>query len=80
MLTKLSEIKFKHIPLFCIFVYFPFHLWEEALANFPIGMSEHYNLPKALSYPHWLINNGIFLLILIIGLYQLLLLFQLASI
>ena len=54
--------------MFCIIVYVPFHLWEEALGNFPLWMSEHYNLHKALSYPHWLINNGIFFLTLLIGL------------
>jgi len=68
MPAKLSAIKFKYIPLYCVIVYVPFHLLEEALGNFPLWMFEHYNLPKTLSYPHWLINNSIFLLILIIGL------------
>ena len=68
MLKKLNEIKFKYIPVFCIIVYIPFHLLEEALGNFPLWMSEHYSLPKVLSYPHWLINNSIFFLILLIGL------------
>lgn len=68
MLTKINEIEFKHIPIFCMIVYVPFHLFEEALGNFPLWMSEHYSLPKVLSYPHWLINNGIFFLVLLIGL------------
>jgi len=68
MLTKINEIRFKYTPLFCIIIYVPFHLIEESLGNFPLWMSEHYNLPKVLSYPHWLINNSIFFLTLIIGL------------
>jgi len=39
------------------------------LGNFPIWMSNHYNLPNPLSYPHWLINNSFFLLTLLVGLY-----------
>ncbi len=68
MLTKINQIEFKYFPVLCLFVYVPFHLLEEALGNFPLWMSEHYSLPKTLSYPHWLINNSIFFFIILIGL------------
>lgn len=64
----LKQIDFKYFPLAVIIVYVPFHLFEEALGNFPQWMFEHYGLPQALSYPHWLINNSFFLIILLIGL------------
>lgn len=68
MLSKLEQIDFKWFPIGLIILYIPFHLVEEAIGNFPLWMVEHYNLPQALSYPHWLINNSIFLLTLLIGL------------
>jgi hypothetical protein len=68
METKLKQIDFKWFPIALIIIYVPFHLTEEALNNFPLWMFEHYKLPNPLSYPHWLINNSIFLLILLIGL------------
>ena len=68
MLTKSTTIEFKYIPLICLVIYVPFHLTEEALYNFPLWMSQHYNLSKVLSYPHWLINNALFTFTLFIGL------------
>ena len=68
MKTFLRSIDFKYFPVITIIIYVPFHLLEEALNNFPLWMSTHYNLPKVLSYPHWLINNGFFFLTLLAGL------------
>ena len=68
MKSLLRNIEFKYFPIIAIIVYVPFHLLEEALGNFPLWMSSHYNLPKILSYPHWLINNGFFLITLLAGL------------
>ena len=68
MKSDLKNIDFKWFPVGLIIVYVPFHLLEEALYNFPLWMAEHYNIPKPLSYPHWLINNSIFLSVLLIGL------------
>ena len=68
MKSLLRNIEFEYFPIIAIIVYVPFHLLEEALGNFPLWMSTHYNLPKVLSYPHWLINNGFFLITLLAGL------------
>ena len=68
MKSFLRNIEFKYFPIIAIIVYVPFHLLEEALNNFPLWMSTHYNLPKVLSYPHWLINNGFFYITLLAGL------------
>jgi hypothetical protein len=68
MITKLKQIDFKWFPIGLIIIYVPFHLLEEAINNFPLWMFEHYKLPQLLSYTHWLINNSIFLLILLLGL------------
>ncbi len=60
MMTKLKQIDFKYFPIAVIIIYVPFHLLEEAIYNFPLWMFEHFNLPKPLSYPHWLINNAFY--------------------
>ena len=65
---RLKQIDFKWFPVALIVIYVPFHVLEEAIFNFPLWMFEHYKLPQALSYPHWLINNSIFLFDLLIGL------------
>lgn len=69
MIARLKNIEFKYFPILLIILYVPFHVLEEALNNFPLWMSEHYNFPKPLSYPHWLINNAVFLSVLLIGLF-----------
>ena len=68
MIVKLKQIDFRWFPVGLIVVYVPFHILEEAIYHFPLWMFEHYKLPQALSYPHWLINNSIFLFVLLIGL------------
>lgn len=65
----IKNIDFKYFPILILITYVPFHLLEEAFGNFPYWLSTHYNLPIVLSYPHWLINNVIFFIILSIGLY-----------
>lgn len=69
MIHFLKNIEFKYFPILGIIAYIPFHLLEEAIGDFPYWMSTHYNLPKVLSYPHWLINNGIFFVVLLLGLF-----------
>lgn len=64
-----DKIDFKWFPIALILTYVPIHILEEAFGNFPMWMSEHYNLPSPLSYPHWLINNSFFLLTLLTGLF-----------
>jgi len=68
MRTKLRQIDFIFFPIAVIILYVPFHLLEEAFNNFPLWMAEHYNFENPLSYPHWLINNFIFLIVLLTGL------------
>lgn len=67
MISSLKQIDFKYFPTTLIIIYVPFHLFEEAINNFPLWMFDHYHLPKPLSYPHWLINNSIFLIVLLSG-------------
>ncbi|HBF89005.1 MAG TPA: hypothetical protein DDX39_10225 [Bacteroidales bacterium] len=67
-LQHFKNIPFKIFPILLIVLYVPFHLFEEAYFNFPFWMFEHYNLPKPLSYEHWLINNSFFFIVLLIGL------------
>lgn len=69
MIEKIKLIDFKFFPIGLIIAYVPFHLLEEAIFNFPLWMYEHYSLPKPLSYPHWLMNNSIFLMCLLTGLF-----------
>jgi glycosyltransferase involved in cell wall biosynthesis len=68
MEKTLNINRFKWFPVAIVLIYVPFHLSEEALGNFPLWMFEHYGMPEPLSYPHWLLNNGIFLTVLLTGL------------
>ena len=68
MKSFLRNIEFKYFPIIVMIIYVPFHLLEEAQGNFPVWMSAQYNLPKVLSYHHWLINNGFFFITLLAGL------------
>ncbi len=43
-----------------IIIYFPFHLFEESVGNFPNWMKEHKWMPEKLSYGHWIANNVFF--------------------
>jgi hypothetical protein len=56
-----------HFILILLILYVPFHVLEEYLGYFPVWLAMHYGLPKAPSYAHWLINNGIFFSCLLIS-------------
>ena len=38
-------------------IYLPFHLFEEAVCNFPKWMYEHRWLPYHMTHGHWMANN-----------------------
>lgn len=38
-------------------IYLPFHLFEEALGDFPKWMFEHKWLPFHMTHGHWMANN-----------------------
>lgn len=38
-------------------IYLPFHLFEEAVGDFPKWMYEHKWLPYHMTYGHWIANN-----------------------
>lgn len=40
-----------------IVIYMPFHLFEEAIGNFPKWMYEHKWLPYHMNHGHWMANN-----------------------
>lgn len=40
-----------------IILYMPFHLFEEAIGNFPKWMYEHKWLPFHMTHGHWMANN-----------------------
>lgn len=43
-----------------LIVYIPFHLFEEALGNFPAWMHQHHWMSTQLSYGHWMAGNIFF--------------------
>jgi hypothetical protein len=43
-----------------IVVYIPFHLFEEAMGNFPLWMKEHKYMPVKISYGFWMAGNLFF--------------------
>ena len=66
---KTREIKIEHFMLAVLFTYIPFHLFEEALGNFPRWMAQHHWTPHTITYSHWMACNIFFYLpILAIGL------------
>ena len=40
-----------------IFIYIPFHFFEEALGNFPESMYQHKWIQERITYGHWMANN-----------------------
>lgn len=40
-----------------LIIYLPFHMFEEALGDFPKWMYEHKWLPYHMSHGHWMANN-----------------------
>ncbi len=43
-----------------LFLYIPFHFFEEALGNFPETMYAHKWIPERITYGHWMANNVFF--------------------
>ena len=42
---------------FNLVIYLPFHLFEEAIGDFPKWMYEHKWLPYHMTHGHWMANN-----------------------
>jgi len=64
----LSSIELKYFVLSIIVVYIPFHLFEEAIGNFPETMYRHKWIPERITHGHWMANNIFFYFpILVIG-------------
>ena len=40
-----------------LIIYMPFHLFEEAIGDFPKWMYEHKWLPYHMNHGHWMANN-----------------------
>ena len=40
-----------------LIIYIPFHLFEEAVGDFPKWMYEHKWLPYHMTHGHWMANN-----------------------
>ena len=43
-----------------ILVYIPFHIFEEALGDFPESMYQHKWIPERITHGHWMANNIFF--------------------
>lgn len=54
------DLNIKYYIALIIIVYFPFHLLEEALGNFPKWMKDHKWIPEKITYGHWMANNVFF--------------------
>ncbi len=66
---KTRDIKIEHFMFAVLFTYIPFHLFEEALGNFPQWMAQHHWTPHTITYSHWMACNIFFYLpTLVIGL------------
>lgn len=46
-----------HFILLNLVIYIPFHLFEEAIGDFPKWMYEHKWLPHHMTHGHWMANN-----------------------
>lgn len=46
-----------HFILLTLVIYMPFHLFEEAIGDFPKWMYEHKWLPHHMTHGHWMANN-----------------------
>lgn len=63
-------MKLKHYIIGILLTYIPFHLFEEAIGNFPELMYQHKWLPVKLTFSHWMANNiFIFYPILLVALF-----------
>lgn len=50
-------MKMIHFILLNLVIYMPFHLFEEAIGDFPKWMYEHKWLPHHMTHGHWMANN-----------------------
>lgn len=46
-----------HFVFLNLVIYLPFHLFEEAVGDFPKWMYEHKWLPYHMTHAHWMANN-----------------------
>jgi hypothetical protein len=58
--NALAAIRIEYLMAGVILIYIPFHLFEEALGNFPVWMFEHRWVPDRMTYGHWMANNLFF--------------------
>lgn len=56
----MPEISIEYYIALIMIIYFPFHLFEEAIGNFPEWMKNHKWMPEKLTYGHWIANNVFF--------------------
>lgn len=54
------DFNIRYYILAIILIYIPFHLFEEAMGNFPKWMKEHKWIPENITYGHWMANNIFF--------------------
>ena len=54
--------------IFNLVIYLPFHLFEEAIGDFPKWMYEHKWLPYHMTHGHWMANGTLFLINSVLGL------------
>jgi hypothetical protein len=59
-MLKLKNVKIEHLMVGILVTYIPFHLFEEALGNFPAWMQAHHWLSNLLTYGHWMAGNIFF--------------------
>lgn len=57
---KLKDIKIDYWMAGILLAYIPFHLFEEAMGNFPMWMQVHHWMSHRLSYGHWMAGNIFF--------------------
>lgn len=57
---KLANIKVENLMIGILITYIPFHLFEEALGNFPAWMQQHQWMAHRLTYGHWMAGNIFF--------------------
>ena len=53
-------LDFIYYVIAIIIIYIPFHLFEEAMGNFPLWMKEHNYMPVKISYGFWMAGNLFF--------------------
>lgn len=56
----IAVINLSGLTFAIILIYIPFHLFEEALGNFPKWMHTHRWIPEQITYGHWMANNIFF--------------------